>query len=142
MQKKYGACHVFRSISCASGMRKIYNLCMPLATKPIGPRHTNQGCFILAAAPTAVYPAAGCVCNFGCLLGFTSNVKHCPPVTSNRTLSSQQVAIIQTADGPRYHRQICSCDLVAPQDQLKILSKILSKIRQYFRKYYGFFNTV
>jgi len=82
---KYDICDVFRSISRASGMRKILNLCMSLATKPIGSTH-KSGCFILAAAPTVVYPEAEFVCDFGGLLGSTSNVEHCPPVTSHRTL--------------------------------------------------------
>lgn len=58
---------------------------MSLATKPIGSTH-KSGCFILAAAPTVVYPEAEFVCDFGGLLGSTSNVEHCPPVTSHRTL--------------------------------------------------------
>ena len=43
-------------------------------------------CFILAAAPTTVYLEAEFVCDFGGLLGSTSNVEHCPPLTSHRTL--------------------------------------------------------
>ena len=58
---------------------------MSLATKPIGSTH-KSGCFILAAAPTVVYPEAEFVCDFGGLLGSTSSVEHCPPVTSHRTL--------------------------------------------------------
>jgi hypothetical protein len=43
-------------------------------------------CFILAAAPTTVYLEAEFVCDFGGLLGSTSNVEHCPTLTSHRTL--------------------------------------------------------
>ena len=52
--EKYDVCDAFRSISRASGMRKIYILCMSLATKSIGSTH-KSGCFILAAASTVVY---------------------------------------------------------------------------------------
>ena len=58
---------------------------MSLATKPIGSTH-KSGCLILAAASTVVYSEAESVCDFGGLWGSTSNVEHCPPVTSHRTL--------------------------------------------------------
>ena len=80
-------------------MRKIYILCMSLATKSIGSTH-KSGCFILAAASTVVYPEAEFVCDFGGLWGSTSNVEHCPPVTSHRTLLHSKLQFRPSLSSP------------------------------------------